>query len=180
MTSLDPPRPRGVTDEMFPILYTELRELAGRRMNQERLNHTLRPTELVHEVFLRMSLDASFVIRNRAHFLGLAGRVMRQILVDHARRRATDKRGGGLVRVTLDESINVVSGNEVEILELNEAIEKLAIEDSDAALVVVHRFFGGLTESEIAGLMERSERWVRNHWTFGRAWLRRELDPSRS
>jgi len=179
MEAPEPPRPRGVTDELFPLLYKELRELAGRRMRQERVDHTLQPTALVNEVFLRMSLDASFVLQNRAHFLGLAGRVMHQVLVDHARRREAEKRGGGLIRVTLDEAISVVSGNEVEILELNDALEKLAAEDPDSAQVVVCRFYAGLTEVEIAGLMDRSERWVRNQWAFGRAWLRRELDPSR-
>lgn len=177
--SVDPPRPPGVTDELFPLLYEELRERARGYMRGERSWHTLQPTALVNEVFMRMSLDASFVLQNRAHFLALAGRVMRQVLVDHARRRETEKRGGGLVRVSLDEAISVVSGNEVEILELNDALEKLAAEDSDAAQVVVSRFFGGLTEVEIADEMGRSERWVRNQWAFGRAWLRRELDPSR-
>jgi RNA polymerase sigma factor (TIGR02999 family) len=179
MEENDPPRPRGLSEEMFSLLYDELRELARRRMRSERANHTLRPTELVNEVFLRFSLDPDFDLRNRSHFLGLAGRVMRQVLVDYARRRDADKRGGGLIRVTLEEAITVVSGNEVDLIELDDALRKLAAVDDAAAQVVVARFFGGLTEVEIGEAMDRSERWVRDQWKFARSWLRRELDPSR-
>jgi RNA polymerase sigma factor (TIGR02999 family) len=180
VTDLEPPHPRGLSADDFTRLYDELRDLARRRMNQERPGHTLRPTELVHEVFLRMSLDGRTVIQSREHFLGLAGRVMQQILVDYARKRNAVKRGGGLVRVTLDEALSVTDDSMVEILELNDALEKLAAEDEPAATVVIHRFFGGLTEVEIARVMERSERWVRDQWTWGRAWLRREFDRSKS
>ena len=173
------PRPAGVSDRAFVLLYQSLRELAGRRMRRERTDHTLRPTELVHEVFLRMSLDEALVIQNRTHFLGIAGRVMQQVLVDYARRRAAAKRGGDLVRVTLDEALSISEDPTVEILELDDALKKLAVIDATAAEVVVHRFFGGLTEAEIGELYDRSERWVRNQWSFARAWLLRELDRAR-
>ena len=172
------PRPAGMTDDLFPLVYNELRDLAGRRMSRERPGHTLRPTELVHEVFLRMSIDANVVIQNREHFLGLAGRVMHQVLVDYARRRGAIKRGGDLIRVTLDEALGIPDSNSVEILELDQALKRLAKSDSQAADVVVHRYFGGLTEIEIGRVMGRSERWVRDQWAYARAWLRRELDQS--
>lgn len=173
-----PPLP-GVSKELFQLLYDELREVAGRRMRQERADHSLRPTELVHEVFLRLSLDASLIIQNRAHFLGIAGRVMQQVLVDHARRRAAIKRGGDMIRVSFEEALSVTDDQSVEILELDHALQDLAVHDPVAAEVVTHRFFGGLTEVEIGELMGRTDRWVRQQWTYGRAWLRRELDRNR-
>jgi RNA polymerase sigma factor (TIGR02999 family) len=174
-----PVLPAGATPELFHHVYQELRELARRRMRQERPGHTLRPTDLVHEVFMRMSLDGSIVIQSRAHFLGLAGRVMRQILVDHARRRAAEKHGGGLLRVPLEDADAVASDRTVAILELEDAIQKLAAEDKVAGDIVVYRFYGGLTDAEIGELMARSDRWVRMQWTWARAWLRRALDPDR-
>lgn len=179
MTEPRVPHPPGLSDQMFAQLYENLRDLAGRRMRHERTDHTLRPTELVHEVFIRLSDAAGLVIQNRQHFLAIAGRVMQQVLVDYARRRATLKHGGGLVRVTLDEWLAISDDRSVEILELDDALKKLAEIDATAAEVVVHRFFGGLTEAEIGELNGRSERWVRNQWSFARAWLRRELDRAR-
>ena len=174
-----PPIPGGATPELFDHVYRDLRELARQRMRQERPGHTLRPTDLVHEVFMRMSLDGSILIQSRAHFLGLAGRVMRQILVDHARRRAAEKHGGGLLRVPLEDADAVSHDRTVAILELEDVIQKLAVEDKEAADIVVYRFYGGLTDTEIGEIMSRSDRWVRMQWTWARAWLRRALDPDR-
>lgn len=179
MTEHNTPHPPGVSDRMLALVYENLRDLAKRRMRQERAGHTLRPTELVHEVFLRLSVASDLVIQSRQHFLAIAGRVMQQVLVDYARRRASLKRGGGLVRVTLDDALAISDDRSVEILELDSALKKLAEIDATAAEVVVHRFFGGLTEVEIGELNGRSERWVRNQWTFARAWLRRELGQAR-
>lgn len=179
MDQTSPPPIPGVSPALFQLLYTELREMAGRRMRHERPDHTLRPTELVHEVYLRLSQDTSLIVQNRAHFLGIAGRVMHQVLVDYARRRAALRRGGDLLRVSLNDALSITDDQAVEILDLDDALQDLARHDPVAAEVVEHRFFGGLTEVEIGEVMGRSDRWVRQQWIYGRAWLRRELDRSR-
>lgn len=173
------PLPPGVSDELFTIVYDELRELADRRLSRERPDHTLRPTELVHEVYFRLSKSPDLIITGRSHMMGLAGRVMRRILVEHARRRNSAKRGGAPLRVTLDEAVAFIDEASIDILALDIALTRLAEEDAPAAEVVQHKYFAGLTEPEVAELMGKSERWVRTQWNFARLWLRRELDPNR-
>ena len=163
------------TEELFALLYKELRAQAARWLRREAPGHTLRPTELVHEVFLRLEGDPLLTVAGRAHFLAIAGKVMRRVLVDHARRRDALKRGGGRIRITLDENLAWGDDHAIEILALHEALKLLAEKDADAAQVVEHRFFGGLTEVQVGEVMDRSERWVRDQWAFARAWLRRAL-----
>jgi RNA polymerase sigma factor (TIGR02999 family) len=161
---------------LFPVLYDECRRLAGSRLRHERAGHSLRPTELVHEVFLRLETDRDLMVSGRIHFLAIAGKVMRRILVEHARRRQSDKRGGRLLRISLDDLPEVADPDRtIELLALDQALERLASVDAESAEVVEHRFFAGLTEVETASLMGRSERWARYRWTFARAWLRDAL-----
>lgn len=162
----------------MPHVYDELRALAANYLRRERPDHTLQPTALVHEAYLKLMQRATLDIRNRTHFFALASGAMRQILVDHARAHRALKRGGGWQRIAVDESLGVRDGRFEDVLELDEALTKLAERDARAARIVELRFFGGLTEPEVAQEMEMSERWVRKQWAFARAWLRREMSPS--
>jgi len=157
----------------MPEVYELLRHLAEQYMRRER-SKTLDPTGLVHEAYLKLAAGRPRDYADRVHFLAVAARAMRQILVDRARARGSAKRGGGALRVTLHASL-AMDGPSEDVLALHRAIEKLSADDPDAAQVVVYRFFGGLTELEIGSVMERSERWVRDQWVFARAWLQREL-----
>lgn len=166
-----------IPPEFVTRVYRELRALAVRRLRGERRSHTLQPTDLVHEVFLRLQRSPVPESLERVRFLALCGRLMRNILVEHARRRAASKRGGRLLRVTLDEAIDDGGGDAVvDVLALDRALIRLAEVDPEAADVVELSFFGGLTQVEVGELRGRSERWVRGQWAFARAWLRRELE----
>lgn len=176
---MTPPEDRPPPQDLFATVYDELRELANNRLSRERADHSLRPTELVHEVYYRLSRSPNLVITGRPHLLGLAGRAMRRILVEHARKKAALKRGGRPLRVTLDEAVAFSDADSIDILALDIALTRLAEEDAPAAEVVQHKYFAGLTEPEIGELMGKSERWVRTQWTFAKMWLRRELDPER-
>lgn len=162
-------------DRLIPLLYDELRVLAGRLMRAERPDHTLQPTALVHEAYLRLVDQRQVQWQGRAHFLGLAARMMRRVLVDHARARATAKRGGEQVRVTLDDETLASDERGLELLALDEALERLAEEDPRAGRVVELRFFGGLTVEETAGVLETSPVTVKRDWQYARAWLSRAL-----
>ena len=143
-------------------------------MRRERPGHTLQPTALVAEAFLRLVDETQVQWQDRAHFLGIAARVMRQILVDHARRRAAVKRGHELRRVTFDENLGHGSNQSFELLALHEALDRLAALDPRGARVVELRVFGGLTIDEIARLLDVSKRTVDNDWVVARMWLARE------
>lgn len=158
-------------------LYPELRRLAAALMRRERQDHTLQPTALVGEAFLRLVDQSKIEWKDRAHFLGIAARVMRQILVDHARRHATAKRGAGAHMVTLEDNL---AGNDapVELLFVNDALERFARHDARGARVVEMRVFGGLSIDEIAGALGVSRRTVDNDWAMARMWLARELSRS--
>jgi RNA polymerase sigma factor (TIGR02999 family) len=162
---------------LFALLHDELREVAARMMQRERHGHSLAPTELVHEVYLRVVEEDAHQPTSRAHFVGVAARAMRQVLVDHARARAADKRGGGWQRVTFAEEAD--ARGEAEVLELHEAMERLAGLDARAARVVELRVFGGLTVPEVAELLGVSPRTIDGDWVFARAWLTRELRGAR-
>ena len=164
------------TDELAEALYPELRRMAGALMRRERPGHTLQPTALVGEVFIRLVDQRDVTWQDRAHFLGVAARVMRQVLVDHARRRAADKRGGGGPHVTFSEDL-AASRDGLAMLDLNLALEKLAAFDARGARVAELRLFGGLTAEETAEVVGMSERTVRSDWTAARLWLARELGP---
>jgi RNA polymerase sigma factor (TIGR02999 family) len=160
------------------LVYDELRNLARAYMARENRGHTLQPTALVHEAYCRLIDQSRVDWQGRTHFRAVGARMMRRILVDHARRRDGLKRGGGMIRVTLGDAILRPLDPDVELpelLSLNEALEKLARLDERQARVVEMRFFGGLTMAEIAGSIGVSERTVADDWKHGRAWLKREL-----
>jgi RNA polymerase sigma factor (TIGR02999 family) len=155
-------------------LYPELRRLAASLMRRERRHHTLQPTALVSEAFVRLVDQTSIAWTDRAHFLGVAARVMRQVLVDHARRHAAAKRGGHLKQVTLDDRVGG-GQHPVDILVVNDALDRLAANDPRAARVVEMRVFGGLTVEEVAAVVGTSARTVDGDWRVARLWLAREL-----
>jgi len=169
----EPSAPEGLLAE----LYEELRALAAHRMRGERADHTLQPTALVHEAFLRMKGRAVMAVTSRTHFLAIASGAMRRVLVDHARARDAEKRGGGVTHVTVGTESAITEDRTENVLAVEAALEKLAIVDRKAERIVEMRFYAGMTEAEIADVLKVSERWVRKQWAFARAWLRRELQP---
>lgn len=166
-------------DELFPLVYAELRRIASREMRRERPGRTLQTTALVHEAYLRLLKDASLSFENRAHFLGIAARAMREILIEHARGRGARKRGGGSVRITLDDVVAPVAQPSIDVLALDEALQRLARLDKRHARVVELRYFGGLSVEETAAALELSPATVKRAWTVARAWLYRELTGQR-
>ena len=156
-------------------VYAELRSLAASYLKRERSDHTLRPTELVHEAYLRV-VGRAEPVAGRTHFLALGAIAMRAVLVDHARRKLAQKRGGGFQKITLDDSLAILDSPIHDVLSVHEALNKLAGFDPLAAEVVQLRIFGGLTWEEVAKSQGISERWARVEWEHARAWLRRELD----
>lgn len=165
-----------ISEAMLQELYQELRELAARHLMGERAGHTLQPTALVHEVFLRMNGRPGLEFQGRSHFMAVASIAMRRVLVDHARARAAQKRGGGVTHVTVGEANAISEDRTQDVLLVDSALAKLALEDPQAGRIVEMRFFAGMTEAEVAQVLGVSERWVRKQWAFARAWLRRELE----
>lgn len=166
-------------EKLLPFVYDELKRQARILMSKERSNHTLQPTALVHEAFLRLREQTGIDWRDRSHFYGFASRTMRQILVDHARRYATEKRGNKPIHFSLDEVQIPVSERADSILALNEALERLAEMDAQQAQIVEMRFFGGMNNTEIAQSLDISERTVGRDWQAARLWLYRELNSNR-
>ncbi len=167
---------RQALDRLLPLVYTELHKQAARYLRKERVGHTLQPTALVHEAYLRLVNQRDVAWQNRAHFFGICAQLMRRILVDHARERQAEKRGGGgMVRVTLDERVAAVEEREVDLLALDEALTRLAAMDERQARVVELRFFSGLNVEETAEVMEVSPATVKLDWSMAKAWLRREM-----
>ncbi len=165
-------------DGLLHELYQELRDLAAHHLRGERAGHTLQPTALVHEAYLRMNARGGFEVQGRTHFMAIASIAMRRVLVDHARARAALKRGGGVTHVTVGEANAITEDRTQDVLLVDAALARLALEDPQAERIVEMRFFAGMTEREIAGVLGVSERWVRKQWAFARAWLRRELEAS--
>ncbi|MBK7190278.1 MAG: sigma-70 family RNA polymerase sigma factor [bacterium] len=161
--------------EYMPLVYGHLRKLAESRLRRERGNHTLQPTALVNEVYLKFDRQNKLDIQGRTHFLAMSATAMRQVLVDHARQRKAQKRGGDALLVELDESAIVDDGRAQDMLDLHRALDKLSELDEMEARIVEMRFFAGLTEVEIARELKVSERTVRDQWSHAKAWLRREL-----
>ena len=161
---------------LLPLVYNELRRLAARYLRDERKGHTLQPTALVHEAYMRLAGQDRANWQNRAQFMGIAGQLMRRLLVDHARKRHTAKRGGSLV--TLDEGLaqSTSAAPEEEVLAVDEALERLERLDPQQARVVELRYFGGLSAEETAGAMGISQRTVEREWTLAKAWLRSQLE----
>ena len=162
-------------DDLLPGLYEELRELATTHMRSERAEHTLQPTALAHEVYLRLRDTTKVEWGTRGQFLAIAARAMRQILVDHARRRRAAKRGGGQTPVTLVDAPSGTEPSQLDLLDLDAALDGLAALDERKARVVEMRFFAGLSIREIAEATRRSNTSVEEDWYFARAWLRRRL-----
>lgn len=162
--------------ELVPLIETELRRLARRYMARERLGHTLQTTALVNEAFLRL-IDARHVNwQDRAHFLGIAARLMRRVLVDHARSRAMQKRGGGGYRVPLDEGMAVSPGPDFNLVALDRALESLASVDERKSRVIEMRFFGGMTVEETAEALGVSTDTIKRDWRLAKLWLLKELE----
>jgi RNA polymerase sigma factor (TIGR02999 family) len=186
---VNPPNPGAITEllaraqrgqpaaleELVPLVYAELRRIAARYMRHERQGQSLQATALVHEAYIRLLKDEDLSFESRAHFLGIAARSMRQILVEHARARDADKRGGERRRITLDESVASGQPADVDLLALDEALERLAGHNADHARIVELRFFGGLTNEETAEALGISPATVKRAWAVARAWLFREL-----
>ncbi len=163
------------TDELLPLVYEELRRLAAQKMANEAAGHTLQPTALVHEAWLRLAGDAGQKWDGRGHFFSAAAESMRRILIEKARRKNAIKRGGEFERVNLDDVDVAALADGDTLLLINEALEKLEKEDPDAAQVVKLRFFAGLTNEEAGLAMGISARTAKRYWTFARAWLFQEL-----
>jgi RNA polymerase sigma factor (TIGR02999 family) len=162
-------------DEVLTLVYDELRRLARVFLARERDNHTLQPTALVHEAYLRLIAQRDVDWTNRAQLIGVAVVMMRRILVNHARDRAADKRGGEAVRVSLGPEDAVGEAPSVELIALHHALDALAAIDARKSRVVELKFFGGLTIAEIAELMELSPATIEREWSFSRAWLYKAL-----
>jgi RNA polymerase sigma-70 factor (ECF subfamily) len=169
------PGDRHAGEQLFADVYAELRALAARYMRGERQSHTLQPTALVNEAYLKLLGQTRVDWRGRAHFLGIAAQAMRQILVDHARRRGAAKRGGDRHRIALDDNLVIESNRDVDLLALDDALTKLAKLDPRQAQMIELRFFAGLSVAEAAKVMGMSKRSAEREWTMVRAWLRREL-----
>ena len=162
-------------EELLPLVYEELRKLAAHKMANEAAGHTLQPTALVHEAWLRLGGAAGAQFENRAHFFGAAAEAMRRILIDRARRKRALRHGGGQIRVDIGEADPAIAAKEDELVAVDEALEKLAEEDEGLAKLVKLRFFVGLTNKECAGVLGVSEPTVERRWAFARAWLHREI-----
>jgi RNA polymerase sigma factor (TIGR02999 family) len=160
---------------LFRRVYQELRQLARHHMRYERPDHTLQPTALVHEAYLRLIDERQLPGESRAHFFGVAANVMRRILIDHARARRADKRGGREVKVPLDDALGIAERDPERLLEIDEALTRLAALDARQAQVVELRFYGGLSVEEAAEIMAVSPRTVDREWRIARGWLRRQL-----
>ena len=167
--------PAQVTDRLFEAVYGELCRIATGLMQGERSDHTLEPTALVNETYLRLVDGTTIAWQSRAHFFGIAAKAMRRILVEHARRHSAEKRGGGWERVTLDEQIGAPDLSAIEMLDLDRALTRLAGMDERTARVIELRLFAGLNVKEIGHLLHVSERTVADDWRVGKMWLARVL-----
>jgi RNA polymerase sigma factor (TIGR02999 family) len=164
--------------ELLPLVYQELRRLAAHKMAGESTGHTLQPTALVHEAWLRLVGSNSAGWDNRGHFFAAAAESMRRILVEHARRKQSLKRGAGAERLELDESVLVLAAPPDELLAVHEALDKLAAEDKTSAELVRLRYFVGMTREEAAAALGLPKRTAENLWTYARVWLHREIRSS--
>jgi RNA polymerase sigma-70 factor, ECF subfamily len=158
-------------DDVISALYHELRRMADRYLRQESSDHTLQPTALVHEAYLRLVDQTRVNWQNRAHFFGVAARMMRRILVDHARSKHRDKRGGAATKLPLDEALNLSQGRAADLVALDDALESLAALDERKSRVVELRYFGGLSVEETARVLGVSPQTVLRDWKLAKAWL---------
>jgi RNA polymerase sigma-70 factor (ECF subfamily) len=161
--------------KLISVIYDELRRLAGHYMRRERTDHTLQATALVHEAFLRLTKQKDVNWQGKAHFFGVAAKVMRQILIDHARGRLRDKRGAGRQKISFDEGLLLTEARSAELLAVDGAIDRLAKLDPRQARIVELRFFGGLSVEETAKVVGVSAKTVKRDWSVARAWLYEDL-----
>jgi RNA polymerase sigma factor (TIGR02999 family) len=166
---------RSALDKLFPLVHSELRRIAQRQMSQERPGHTLQATALVNEAYLKLAGQHGFDWQNRAHFFAVCAQVMRHILIDHARAHARDKRGGGAVKVSLNDALVVVEDQAAHFIALDEALRVLERLDPQKGKIVELRYFGGLSIEEAAEVMNVSPRTVRREWQRAKAWLYRMM-----
>lgn len=164
-------------EKLLPLVYDELRDLARNYLRGERANHTLQPTALVHEAFIKLVDQSRVDWKGRTHFYAVSAAAMRRILIDHARARGRDKRGGGWQQVLLEEVDGSGGKNMMHVVALDAALESLQELDPGQARIVELRFFGGLTVEEVAHVLGVSKRKVEGDWTHAKAWLRTALDP---
>jgi len=166
---------RSAVERLIPLVYRELRSLAASFLRRERPDHSLQPTELVNEAYLRLVDQNRVNWQGKTHFFAVGAQAMRRVLVDHARSRRRRKRGGGVRPVEFSESLHISPEREGDVLALEEALQTLEKLDPDQARIVELRFYGGLSVTEVAEVMGLSKRSVEREWTMIRAWLRREL-----
>ncbi|MCP4888676.1 sigma-70 family RNA polymerase sigma factor [Rubripirellula sp.] len=162
-------------EQLMLAVYDQLRGLAGSMLRQEVPGHTLQPTALVNEAYMKLVDQTRVDWQGRTHFFAVGAKMMRRILVDHARKKKRVKRGGGIHRVSLSDDVQVSKNNDEDVLAIEEALEKLAEQDPRQAQIVELRFFGGLTVAEVAQVLNVSKRTIESEWTILKAWLRREL-----
>lgn len=166
---------REAIDKLIPVVYRELRRQAVRYLRRERPGHTLQPTALIHEAYLRLIDQRSVQWQNRAHFFAISAQLMRRILVNHARDRQAAKRGGSDIKLPLEEAMIASEGKEVDLVALDEALERLATIDPQQSRVVELKFFSGLSVEETAEVLGVSPRTDKRDWNVAKAWLRREI-----
>ncbi|QQS35949.1 MAG: sigma-70 family RNA polymerase sigma factor [Ignavibacteriales bacterium] len=164
-----------VLAEILPLVYNELRRISSKYLREEHRNHTLQTTELVHEAYLKLIGDENISWESRAHFFGIAAQSMRQILVDHARKRNSKKRGDGEQKISLDDSPTLLVESDEQIIALDDALKKLEAIDSRSGKIVEMRFFSGLSIEETAKALNISTSTAKRDWNFAKAWLYREI-----
>ncbi|HEV7240656.1 MAG TPA: sigma-70 family RNA polymerase sigma factor [Thermoanaerobaculia bacterium] len=162
-------------DELLGLVYEPLRAIAGRHLRREREGHTLQPTALVNELYLKLVDQRKVAWADRAHFFAVAAQVMRRILVDHARRKKSDKRGGDMIAVTIGAALDLAATENIDVVALDVALENLTAIFPQQARIVELRFYAGLTIDETAAVLGISPATISREWTMARAWLRREL-----
>ena len=162
------------TDDLLPVIYSDLKRLATSRLASEKIGHTLQPTALVHEAYMRLVGTNSDTWENRAHFFGAASEAMRRILIDHARRKKRKKRGGDAKRVCLDDIAEINSESD-QLLALDEALSELELLDKTKAELVKLKFFGGMKLNEAAKVLDIPSRTADRYWAYARAWLQRHI-----
>ncbi|WP_040353058.1 sigma-70 family RNA polymerase sigma factor [Blastopirellula marina] len=167
----------GAAEKLLPLVYSELKGIAGRQMQRERADHTLQPTALVHEAYLKLIDQSRVQWQGRTHFCAIAANIMRRILVDHARGRNAAKRGAGAQKIAIDENLTPdAPSREVDLVALDDALERLAELNPRHARIVELRYFGGLTVEETAATLEISASTVKNDWRAAKAWLLTQLE----
>ena len=169
---------KSALDEMTPVLYEELRRIARRLLSAERPDHTLQPTALVHEAYMRLIVQRSVDWRNRAHFLGIAATMMRRILINHAKAHQAAKREGFAAAISLQDALGVFTNPQVDLLDLDHSLDRLTELDPQQGKVVELRYFGGLSIEETAEVLGISLSTTKNHWLFARTWIFHEIKNS--